>query len=417
MKDSELCYVYLQHPVSGEWATVGRYTLDRARLEGWFRYAPGWLQDPTAVAIDPINLPLLDIPQDRNAPRYQGLHDVLRDAGPDGWGKRLIERENGLTPGMHEYDYLRLAGNLDRWGALKTGAGRKPDAAQANHPSLSRLDELVDELDALAAGLPARHQALRRRLVQTASVGGARPKTTVRDGETQWLVKPRTPGDPMDIPGAEHAAMTWAARTGLNVAATRLHASANHSALLVQRFDRQGTQRHMTLSGATLLEAEYPGNAAAHQGWSYPLLANALTRIGAPVADLHELYQRMIFNALCGNDDDHPRNHAAIYVPAQRRWRLSPAFDVVPNPVEMPRTLAMQIAPARWEISRANMLDSFARFGFATAAEAARVLDIFVQKALFTLQQDPALASLFPAGFRAEIMQRAIATAGVLSGG
>lgn len=52
-----------------------------------------------------------------------------------------------------------------------------------------------------------------------------------------------------------------------------------------------------------------------------------MRRIGVPISDLNELFGRMLFNALCGNDDDHPRNYAVIWMEAERKWRLSPAFD------------------------------------------------------------------------------------------
>lgn len=85
------------------------------------------------------------------------------------------------------------------------------------------------------------------------------------------------------------------------------------------------------MSGASLLETEYPSGKSVvgqnHSRWSYPLLAQAMRRIGVPISDLNELFGRMLFNALCGNDDDHPRNYAVIWMEAERKWRLSPAFD------------------------------------------------------------------------------------------
>ena len=60
----------------------------------------------------------------------------------------------------------------------------------------------------------------------------------------------------------------------------------------------------------------------------------------------------MLFNALIGNDDDHPRNHAIIWCQAEHRWRLSPAFDIVPAAGDAPRTLAMQLSNGRFDISR-----------------------------------------------------------------
>ena len=103
----------------------------------------------------------------------------------------------------------------------------------------------------------------------------------------------------------------------------------------------------MCVSAASLLQAAYPGGGSNEGRWSYPRLAEELQRIGAPPDDRRELFGRMIFNAVCGNDDDHVRNHAVVYQYDEKRWRLSPAFDVVPNPAQTPQTLAMQLSPGR----------------------------------------------------------------------
>jgi serine/threonine-protein kinase HipA len=44
---------------------------------------------------------------------------------------------------------------------------------------------------------------------------------------------------------------------------------------------------------------------------------------------LRELYQRIVFNILCGNTDDHARNHAAFWDGSY--LTLTPAYDVCPQ--------------------------------------------------------------------------------------
>src|SRR5262249_28744093 len=62
---------------------------------------------------------------------------------------------------------------------------------------------------------------------------------------------------------------------------------------------------------------------------SYPQIAGALRQHAAAHArDREELFRRMLFNVLCGNRDDHLKNHALLY---DGRWRLPPAFDIVPQ--------------------------------------------------------------------------------------
>ena len=157
---------------------------------GRFRYAPSYIDAGFTWSIDPVNLPL-QAERDLPATRYGGLHDVLRDACPDAWGQALLRRAHGLPENTSAVRYLMLAGNADRWGALAVGRQRVASVAHLASPPLPRLASLVRDLDALADGRPPVDAALRRRRAQTASLGGARPKATVRDEDGElWLVKP-----------------------------------------------------------------------------------------------------------------------------------------------------------------------------------------------------------------------------------
>lgn len=376
MTNSKPVFVYLQRPDTGDWVTVGRYLKPTETSSGTFRYAPSYANAGLAWSIDPVNLPF-GIDTEWTAARYQGMHDVLRDACPDAWGQALLRREHNLPEGTPLLRYLVLASNADRWGALAVGSGKKPSVAELASPKLPQLPLLVEELNAMSEHRPAVDARLRKRLVQTASVGGARPKATVQDEAGRyWLVKPQIATDVADIPRLENMAQQWGAASGLDFAQTAFHGGiTGRSAVRILRFDREHHQRRMCVSAASLLQAEYPGSAAHADRWSYPRLAEELRRIGAPAEDRIELFGRMIFNALCGNDDDHVRNHAAVYRHEEKRWRLAPAFDVVPNPVETPRTLMLQLSMGRFDICRASMLTDARRFGFASGEEAERYLD------------------------------------------
>lgn len=375
MPISKPLYIYLQRPDTAQWVTIGRYLLDEHSGIGRFRYAPSYQEAGLSWAIDPVNLPF--VPGiDHVAPRYRGLHDVLRDACPDAWGRLLIQREHGLPFDAHDARYLYRAGNADRWGALAVGTGAKPSVANLASPRLPQLQTLSEELLALFERRPPVDGKLRRRLMATASLGGARPKATIQDGDQFWLVKLYLPGDTADIPLLEHFAQQWGTASGMNFARTVHHRLGDGlSVVRVLRFDRQAGQRVMAISGASILATEYPGGAAERSRWSYPRLAEELKRIGAPVEDRVELFARMVFNAVAGNDDDHPRNHAALFNAAENRWRLSPAFDVVPNPDHTPATLTLQLSLGRYDISREAMLADALRFGFAGRDAAASYLD------------------------------------------
>lgn len=380
-KPARPLYVYLQRPDTAEWVVVGRYLRDAERRIGHYRYAPSYAEQGLAWAIDPVNLPFLPT-IDHMTSRYEGLHDVLRDASPDAWGQLLLRLKYDLPQDTLPVDYLRLAGNGDRWGALAIGNTAKPDVAKLASPKLHRLEELVQELLAISERRPAINTQLRKQLFGTPSLGGARPKATIQDGDTFWLVKPVLATDTVDLALLEHGAQQWGRAAGLHFADTRHHAfAAGISVVRILRFDRNGQRRYMAVSAASLLQVQYPfATSADIQGASYPRLAEELKRIGVPKSDLIELFGRMIFNALVGNDDDHPRNHAVIFNGTESRWRLAPAFDVVPNPDETPGLLVMQVSTGRRDIDRTAMLADHARFGFVARADAEHYMDTLIEK-------------------------------------
>ncbi|HYD60507.1 MAG TPA: HipA domain-containing protein [Noviherbaspirillum sp.] len=380
MTTSRPLYVYLQRPDTGDWVTVGRYLFDDASQTGRFRYAPSYVDAGLAWSIDPVGLPFRP-GHDWVAQRYRGLHDALRDACPDAWGRALLRRQYGLPEEAPDWRYLEASSNAERWGALAVGRTRHASVAHVASPRLPQLAVLAQELVALAQHAPPVDARLRQRLVATLSMGGARPKATVCDGDLYWLVKPYLPSDIANVPLLEHSAQTWGRAAGLDFATTVYHPlGTGIGAVRVQRFDRAGKQRLMALSGATLLQTEYPG-ASRPAEWSYSRLAEELRRIGAPPEDRLELFGRMVFNAVCGNDDDHPRNHAVVFRPQENRWRLSPAFDVVPNPdPDVPPMLSMQLAPGRTDIARDAALGDAVRFGFGSRDEAATYLDQLLER-------------------------------------
>ncbi|HLD10215.1 MAG TPA: HipA domain-containing protein, partial [Methylophilaceae bacterium] len=52
-------------------------------------------------------------------------------------------------------------------------------------------------------------------------------------------------------------------------------------------------------------------------------------RFDNPKKTLEELFSRLVFNILCGNTDDHARNHAAFW--NGKTLRLTPAYDICPQ--------------------------------------------------------------------------------------
>jgi serine/threonine-protein kinase HipA len=122
--------------------------------------------------------------------------------------------------------------------------------------------------------------------------------------------------------------MTLAAKAGLNVSAARLQDVAGRPVALITRFDRRDGQRIPFMSAMSLLGLN-DGEEA-----TYTDIAESIrTYSSEPTEDLHELWRRIVFGVLIGNLDDHLRNHGFLY-DKDDKWRLSPAYDLNPVPLE-----------------------------------------------------------------------------------
>lgn len=112
-------YVYLQMPQSLEIVTAGYYELDfpQGVATGSFVYSPTYLERKDALPIEPYELPLS--PRRATTVHLKGIFGALRDASPDAWGRRIIEKHVGRGD-LSEVDYL-LHSPENRAGALSFG--------------------------------------------------------------------------------------------------------------------------------------------------------------------------------------------------------------------------------------------------------------------------------------------------------
>jgi serine/threonine-protein kinase HipA len=385
------CFVYITLPGETVPVTAGRFALSvdrRGVPEGRFVYGRSYLERPNAVALDPVELKLA--PRTYATASMGGVFGALRDASPDYWGRRIIQRHLGKAqPG--EMDYL-LHSPDDRAGALGFGLNQTPPAPRRNFNrtlDLARLQAIADAIVAdeaqPAAGgagggdgvVDADHDQVVRLLVIGTSMGGARPKAVVEDDDGLWIAKFNRPDDAWNNARVEYAMLTLARACGLVTAESRVVDVAGRDVLLVKRFDREktaaGYRRARMASALTLLRAE--DTYQSRDKWSYVLLAEELRRVCAePRQSTFELFRRMCFNALISNVDDHPRNHAVIARAAD--WSLSPAYDLTPAvPVSMERRdLAMECGDAGRFANAENLLSQSARF-LLDADEARALVD------------------------------------------
>jgi serine/threonine-protein kinase HipA len=377
------CFVYMTLPGETEAVTAGRFELATRRqgvVTGRFVYGRSYIARPNAVEIDPVALKLSS--RVYETVLMKGVFGALRDAGPDYWGRRVIEKHSGL-PEFGEIDYL-LHSPDDRAGALGFGLGQTPPAPMRRFNQTIDLEKLQMLADALirddpppsgmdAVGLAQAEDLL---LLGT-SMGGARPKAVVENGDGLWLAKFNRPDDKWNMARVEHAILTLGRACGLTTAESQVAAIGKGEVLLVKRFDREKAQggyvRARMVSALTMLRAD--DNPQSRERWSYVLLAEELRRISAePVRDAAELFRRMCFNALISNIDDHPRNHAIIA--PDRDWRLSPAYDLTPSsPVSIERRdLAMACGDMGRYANADNFMTQAARFLLSTD-EAAHIVD------------------------------------------
>ena len=361
------CFVYITLPGAREAVTAGRFVLEQTRSGddlGRFVYGRSYLGNPDAVEIDPIELKLSD--QTYETVRMNGVFGALRDAGPDSWGRRVIEKHAGIAK-LGELDYL-LESPDDRAGALGFGEKVTPPAPRRKFNQTLDLVHLQQTAEALVLdALPSDPGAAQVQdlLLLGTSMGGARPKAVIQDQGELWIAKFARPDDRWNYERVEHAMLQLARRCGITTAESRIETVAGKDVLLVKRFDRysaeQGYTRSRMISGLTVLRAD--DSVSNRNRWSYVLLAEEMRRVvDQPRRDTGELFRRIVFNALISNLDDHPRNHALIA--PDRKWSLSPAYDLTPAPQisQDHRDLAMACGDQGRFANAANILSQHARF-------------------------------------------------------
>jgi serine/threonine-protein kinase HipA len=322
-------YVWAWLPGKTEPVVAGLLTSIGKDLQ--FTYGRSYLGRKNAVPLYTPELPLERGP----LPLLNGLRmpNAIRDAAPDAWGRRIIlNRKFGAKSKdldaieLDELAFLLESGS-DRVGALDFQ--ESAEHYKAREGGNASLDDLLAAAEHVEKGIPLTPE-LGQALLHATSIGGARPKTTITSDDKKYVAKFSSQNDVYSVVKAEYIAMRLAGEAGLNVAPVHLERAAGKDVLLVERFDREkkdGTwARKMMVSALTLLELdEMMGRYA-----SYENLATIIRhRFTKPKETLRELYSRLVFNVLCGNTDDHARNHAAFW--DGTRPTLTPAYDLCPQ--------------------------------------------------------------------------------------
>lgn len=322
-------YVWTWLPGATEPVVAGRLHAHDGVIA--FNYGRSYRERPGAV---PLYLPELPLERGELPPR-PGLimPGCIRDGAPDAWGRRVIlNRRFGVKgyeaaePEVSELTFLLESGS-DRIGALDFQTS--PSVYSPRSPVGATLEELIRSAERVERGIPLSPE-LDQALHHGSSIGGARPKALIEDGAVKHVAKFSSSSDIYSIVKGEFIAMRLAAACGIDAAPVSLVRAAGKDVLLVERFDRvltsDGWQRKAMVSALTMLELdEMMARYASYQD----LAAIIRHRFTAPADTLRQLFARIVFNILCGNTDDHARNHAAFWDGAM--LTLTPAYDICPQ--------------------------------------------------------------------------------------
>ena len=357
-------FIYLD--IKGAPVLAGRlWARERAGKEtSSFAYDPAWLRRKGAFALSPTLM------LTGGQFQAQGLPNVFGDTAPDSWGRKLMLRRERARARkaktqprtLFEIDYLAGVDDRTRIGAL-----RFKDAEDG--PFLTTTGEPVPPLISLPRLLSATDRIERDEeteedlllvLAPGTSLGGARPKATIRDADDRLLIaKFPKRDDDWPIPTWEAVLLKLAEQAGLDVPPWRLEEIAGKPVLLVTRFDRSADGGRIPfMSAMTALDATDHGPQR-----SYLEIVDAIRQMGSkPDADIEELWKRVAFSILVSNTDDHLRNHALLH--DGRGWRLSPVYDLNPCPVDVkPRVHALAIDEADATSSLETALEVAELFG------------------------------------------------------
>ncbi len=323
-RQPETGFVWIWLPEATDPIVAGRVDQQGETLT--FRYGKSYVENEKSI---PIYLPELPLNDQEHVPLNGTVHGCLADAGPDSWGQRaILHRRFGDathdTTDLRELTYLMSAGS-DRIGALDFQ--ESPTEYVAREFGSATLSELMTAAESVEEGVPL-PPGLEDALLRGTSIGGARPKSLLEDGDRHLIAKFSSVADTFLTVQAEFVAMRLAELANIDTSRVEIKEVMGKQVLLVERFDRlgEGGRRAMVSALTVLGLGEYGGRYS-----SYADLAEIIRfRFSDPDATLRELFSRITFNILTSNTDDHARNKSAFW--DGEYLSLTPAYDICPQP-------------------------------------------------------------------------------------
>jgi serine/threonine-protein kinase HipA len=365
--------------LEGSWHELGtlRSETKRGSEFGAFGYADSYLSNPDAYAVEP------SLPMARGFFNSPGaLHGAFRDAAPDRWGRNLITRairQSRPQGSISELDFLMGVGDFSRIGNFRFRSEQATPIESEiptllTLPRVLRLSEELEQSDNFEVT-----KALLG--VGSASLGGARPKSSVLDQGTLMIAKFPHANDQWDVMAWEAWSLSLAKAFGLVVPNFRTLVIDSKTVLLLERFDRRGTQRVGYVSAMTLL-GKNDGEAA-----DYLEVLEAINMHGHNVREqLPELWKRILLSVAIRNNDDHLRNHG--FLRARGGWSLSPVFDINPTPLQQGGLRSTSIAGASGTDAEIDaLLENSESFGLKLANAKSQISELLGLLVNFTEQK------------------------------
>lgn len=302
---------------------VGTMALYQNRLAA-FEYGTDWLAD--GFSINPFSLPLEKKVFLPKIEPFEGIYGVFADSLPDGWGRLLVDRlmrRNGINP--------MEMGNLDRLAIVgETGMGAlsyRPVITLEESDNYMSLDEIAAECEKVLQ--TEFSEQLDTLFTLGGSSGGARPKILTKIDGDDWIIKFPSSFDSKDIGRQEYDYALCAKKCGIDMEDVKLFESQRCSGYFgTKRFDRVrrddgGTIRRHMVSISGLLETSH-----RIPNLDYDLLMRLTFMLTKDIEECMKLYRLMCFNVFAHNRDDHSKNFSFIYLDDEKRWVLSPAYDL-----------------------------------------------------------------------------------------
>ncbi len=217
-----------------------------------FEYDENWIKSPYRFSLEPA---LTTGPGPFHTAEGRTLFGAIGDSCPDRWGRALIgraerfqaEKEGRPPRTLNEGDILLMVDDEARQGALRfaerQGGPFLRESRGMRVPPLIEIPELLAATEHLEEDKETGEE-IRLLLAPGSSLGGARPKASVRDRDGALAIaKFPHRNDETKVELWEAVALRLALEAGIQVPEARIEMVADKPVLVLRRFDRQGVSR------------------------------------------------------------------------------------------------------------------------------------------------------------------------------